>query len=85
MFSTFEEGAQQYFEECLPGEKRHALRKELAQFIADHEGTSDKALRNIWLSLGAQTWHKEPRGIEKFRSSLQMLDDTLKTKGGKRP
>jgi hypothetical protein len=74
MFSTFEDGARMYFEEYLPHENRNTLRKELAQFVADHEGASEEALRNVWLKLGAQTWHKQPRSIEKFRSSLQMLD-----------
>jgi hypothetical protein len=42
--------------EQLSSAERKLLCSELAKFLADHESSSEKALRRAWMKLGVQYW-----------------------------
>jgi len=62
----------------LSSAQRQLLTAELATFLADHDGSSERALRRAWMKLGAQHWPL--RGstrslLSGFLSQLRSLSD----------
>ena len=65
--------------EQLSSAEKKLLSSELAAFLANHEGSSEKALRRAWMKLGVQYWPR--RGDTKslltgFLNHLRKLSDT---------
>ncbi len=54
-------------------EQRRLLKMELAKFLADHPGNSNRGITNAWFRLGAQWWPRRADTREILNSVLQIL------------
>ena len=55
----------------IAGPRREQLRSELAKFLRDHQGTSDRELLESWYALGAQGWQA---GLDIRRTLADVAD-----------
>jgi hypothetical protein len=74
MYPDFYEGARMYFSQ-LSGEKKHALRKELSDFIASNAGRRSKSLKRAWFKLGAQAWQSDLVILPALKDFVEMLSN----------
>jgi hypothetical protein len=58
LFNNTEVGANAYLK-ALTENEFNALSTEIAEFLKEHPGKDHKGLKNAWLRLGAQWWHRQ--------------------------